>query len=317
MRTNKIDDQNLVFGKYKFTISKKSVVVSEEFPNTQKFNFTRIKPAFDIRSFEGRLILDIKNNDSLFFRFLQNSSITDKNKPLTSTEYMYIINKILAVGYLLHDYKDPERPWVVSAIDHSLLKGKEKKRGSGKSLFIKSFLTFKRALCFDAKAMVRGYYPLHIPENIYDYIIVEDIDNSKVFYPFVYGTTDLVVEEQGKPSYNIPREELPKFIMSTDFIPKNLGASERERLLFVVFTDYYNKNYTIKEDLGKHLFHDYNEAEWNADINFFIDCLQFYLSLSETVSKDIFQTGIIDNSELCYKSGKPCLYDCKGLCKDS
>jgi len=55
-----------------------------------------------------------------------------------------------------------------------------------------------------------------------------------------------------------------------------------------VFSDYYHEkternNYRqtrkIADDFGKNLFDDYNDDEWNADLNFFAQCLRFYLSI--------------------------------------
>ncbi len=61
------------------------------------------------------------------------------------------------------------------------------------------------------------------------------------------------------------------------------------RILSVVFSDYYHfdngdgtykETRTINDDFGKDLFcSEYTEEEYNADINFCIDCLKFYLTM--------------------------------------
>ena len=62
-------------------------------------------------------------------------------------------------------------------------------------------------------------------------------------------------------------------------------------MLYLVFSDYYHQRTedndyretrSIRDDFGKDLFSKtYSENEWNADINFFLQCCRFYLSLCE------------------------------------
>ena len=57
----------------------------------------------------------------------------------------------------------------------------------------------------------------------------------------------------------------------------------------MVYSDYYHQltetndyleTRSIRDDFGRDLFtHDYSAADWNADINFLMQCLRFYLSL--------------------------------------
>ena len=56
-----------------------------------------------------------------------------------------------------------------------------------------------------------------------------------------------------------------------------------------MFSDYYHERTpendyletrSIRDDFNKNLFTDYTEEEWNQDINFFAQCLAFYLKMS-------------------------------------
>lgn len=61
-------------------------------------------------------------------------------------------------------------------------------------------------------------------------------------------------------------------------------------MLFVVFSDYYHQQTEdndyletrrIYDDFNKDLYSStYTEAEWEADINFFMQCVRFYLSVA-------------------------------------
>lgn len=74
-------------------------------------------------------------------------------------------------------------------------------------------------------------------------------------------------------------------------------------MLFVVFSDYYHQRTEdndyletrqIRTDFNKDLFGSaYTEAEWEADINFVLQCVKFYLSVAPLQVKIEPQMGNI------------------------
>ena len=48
---------------------------------------------------------------------------------------LHLINKIYALGYMLHTYKSPQKPWALYAMDNKLADVSESHGGSGKSVF--------------------------------------------------------------------------------------------------------------------------------------------------------------------------------------
>jgi hypothetical protein len=76
-------------------------------------------------------------------------------------------------------------------------------------------------------------------------------------------------------------------VFTTNYVPSDFDASTDARLLYMVFSDYYHqaseetdyrRSWSIADDFGKPLFGvDYTEEEWNADLNFLLECEQFYL----------------------------------------
>lgn len=91
-------------------------------------------------------------------------------------------------------------------------------------------------------------------------------------------------------SYTLTFEEAPKFAFTTNYVPKEFNPSTVRRSIYVTMSDYYHQSTeendyletrTIKDDFGKDLFGPrYTDAEWNADINFIMQCVRFYLSVS-------------------------------------
>lgn len=69
---------------------------------------------------------------------------------------------------------------------------------------------------------------------------------------------------------------------SSNYVPTEFSASTTARMIYMVYSDYYHErtnesdyrqSRSIRSDHGMELFGDeYPEAEWNADINFFMQC---------------------------------------------
>jgi 16S rRNA (uracil1498-N3)-methyltransferase len=120
--------------------------------------------------------------------------------------------------------------------------------------------------------------------------LVDDADqylNYKFFFDSITG--ELIVNPKNNQSYEIPFDKAPKFVFTSNHAQRNLDPSLEARLLYTVFSDYYHQQSdsndysetrSIRDDFGKDLYaFDYSESEWNADFNFFAQCIRFYLSV--------------------------------------
>jgi hypothetical protein len=272
--------------------------------------------------------IDIKENDSKFFKFLINSSRVHWRKELESglsqyqgnaDEYIknnrfniagellsieeireqkqHLLNKIFAIGYLLHRYKDPHRAWCVFAMDNKIGEVGESNGRSGKSFGFKALRYFMKSVTLSGRNPKLTDNP-HIYERVSEYtdmVIIDDADqylNFNFFFDVVTG--DMPVNPKNNRSYEIPFEKAPKFVITSNFTLRDIDASTEGRILYAVFSDYYhqktsdndyNETRTIFDDFGKNLFFDYSEDEWNADFNFFADCCAFYLSTINSHTK--------------------------------
>jgi len=122
-----------------------------------------------------------------------------------------------------------------------------------------------------------------------DFVLVDDADQY-LDYNFFFDTItgDWNVNPKNNKTYEIPFETAPKMAITTNYAPRSADPSTQARLLYTVFSDYYHEKTdendyretrTIRDDFGMDL-HDglYPADDWNADINFMVDCLQFYLA---------------------------------------
>lgn len=267
--------------------------------------------------------IEILNIDSDFFKFLINSSrihwkaeLVQREKdiqPGVKSEYFeqnryniagprleyeekweqkqHLINKIFSIGYLLHRYKDPARPWCVFAMDNKITETGESHGRSGKSFAYRTIRYFMKSVTLNGRNPKLTENP-HVYDRVTehtDYVLIDDADqylNFGFFFNALQG--DLEVNPKNNQSYEIPFEHVPKFCITSNFTLRNIDPSTEGRILYTVFSDYYHvrtegeeydSDFTIRDDFGKNLFLDYNEEEWNDDFNFFAACLQFYLSV--------------------------------------
>ncbi|MDR0681745.1 MAG: hypothetical protein LBG15_07860 [Dysgonamonadaceae bacterium] len=219
--------------------------------------------------------------------------------PLLSPEEIaeqkhHLVNKIFCLGYLLHHYKAENRSWCVFAMDNK--EGStddENNGGTGKSFCFKTPRLFMKSVTLSGRNPKLITENRHAFENVTEhtkYILIDDSDKYTPFnFFFDVITGDITVNPKNTRSYTIPFEKAPKFCMTSNYTLRNIDPSVARRVLYSVFSDYYHEKTedndyletrTIYDDFGKSIFREnYTEEEWNADINFLVDCCRFYLSV--------------------------------------
>lgn len=208
-----------------------------------------------------------------------------------------LINKIFTIGYMLHTHKTQSRSWAPYAMDNRISEDSQSNGRSGKSFFFKAFELMKMNV---VKLSGRND---HLTDNphLYDQVtrftqIVQIDDLSKriqaqSFYDLITG--DMTVNPKNNKSYTIPFDSSPKFAFTTNYVPSDFDPSSDARLLYMVFGDYYHQRTSdggtdyletrsIRDDFGKDLFgSSYSPEEFNADQNFLLQCLHFYLTVND------------------------------------
>jgi hypothetical protein len=209
---------------------------------------------------------------------------------------LHLINKIYAIGYMLHTFKSPQKPWAVYAMDNKLADINESHGGSGKSVFQKGLQQILKKNHYipgrDPKKTSDDFITHGITPDT-DYVLVDDC-HQYLDYGFFFSwiTGDLEVNNKNGLRFVIPFDQVPKICFSSNYPPNNLDPSLARRLLYIVFSDYYHHNLndeyresrSVSDDFnGKSLFKDFDEMQWNKFYNFCAECIQFYLSREEKV----------------------------------
>lgn len=273
----------------------------------------------------GEYDIEIHNSESLFFKYLINTSRNHWHKeleqelpkltveerqaylskyshsidgPLLSAEEiqeqkMHLINKIYSLGYLMHRYKDPSRPWCVFAMDNKMGEEGESNGGSGKSIAYKAIRLFMKSVTLDGRNPRLTENP-HIYERVTvhtDYILIDDANQYLKFnFFFAPLTGELTVNPKNNKQYEIPFKDVPKFCITSNYTVRDLDLSTERRLLYTVFSDYYHHNgqnneyadsRTPKDDFGKILFDDFDSKDWLQFINFMAQCCRWYMNFEK------------------------------------
>lgn len=206
-----------------------------------------------------------------------------------------LLNKIFVLGYMMHAYKDPTRPWAAYCMDYRIADGSEANGRSGKSLFLQ---VFERLYMKTVKLSGRNDHLLddrflYSDVDRYTRVIrIDDLSRRITVDSFYDALTEgVTVDVKSVSKYNLPYSKSPKFCFSTNYVPSDFDPSSSARLIYCVFGDYYHERTAEnrqmyqetrgpKNDFGCALWDEYySEDDWNADFNFLMQCEQFYLSL--------------------------------------
>lgn len=204
-----------------------------------------------------------------------------------------LINKIFTIGFMLHRYKSESRAWAPFLMDNVIGENDQCNGRSGKSFMLRALSHFTNWLKISGRnpKILENQFCFEQISKSTDIVVVDDCDEYLPFRQFYDNiTSEITINTKNVSAYNLPYADAPKFAFTTNYVPKDFDGSSRGRMIFVVFSDYYhqsteendyNETRSIRDDFNKDLFGSaYSEAEWEADINFMLQCVKFYLSIA-------------------------------------
>ncbi len=206
----------------------------------------------------------------------------------------HLVNKIYAIGYLMHKYKYPGRSWAIYAMENGMLDDDQSEGGSGKSIFLKSFsalMEYNVQSARNPKMWDNSFMFDGVTENT-GYVLFDDADkNFKIQNLYSMITGPLSVNPKNNKPFTIPFKDSPKYTISSNYSLRNTDGSTMRRLLFIAFSDYYHEANNIHDkkrdpfdDFGHSLFTDWGVDQWNKYVNFVAQCIKFYLSVDEKIN---------------------------------
>jgi hypothetical protein len=218
------------------------------------FNIS-IDPAFDEKGCE-------------FFSFINKVSGEDEDR------YLYCMT---LMGYLLHKYKDPARPYAVILAEET--DNEAEGGGTGKGILVKALSFLMSTERVDGKNFKLdknfAFQRVGLDTRL---VSLEDVRKNVDFEGFFSIITEgITVEKKNKDELYIPFKDSPKILFTTNYtISSSSKAAQRRQKVFE-FAAFFNPKYTPKDHFGHNLFDDWDQDEWNRFYNLMFLCLQMYL----------------------------------------
>ena len=207
----------------------------------------------------------------------------------------HVLNKLTAIGYLLHDYKNYSELKAVIAMDGKLSEVGSSHGRSGKSIIGKAIEHVIPQVYIDAKRSKLTEDPFLWQEvtektrNVFLDDARANIDFEH-FFPVITGR--MLINTKGTAAYTLSERDTPKLLITTNHSVLGEGASFIDRQAFMVFSDYYNDNRKPIHDFGVNFFTEWDQEQWNLFYNLMATCLQLYFQ-SQRDKWDDTEQGIV------------------------
>lgn len=199
-----------------------------------------------------------------------------------------LVAKMIAAGYVLHDYVDYGNAKAVVCMDGVESEVGQSQGGTGKSVWAKQFKHLVPQVTIDGKKK-NIEDDNHLYENVDErtqVILFDDVRvNFNFEFLFSHITTAVPINEKGVKRYTL---EPRKFIITTNHALNGDDNSHRRRQYYISFSDYYNEYRTLRDEFGCQLFHEWEHDQWNLFYNWIATCIQTYLrfGLEVTIDKE-------------------------------
>lgn len=192
------------------------------------------------------------------------------------------------IGYMLHNYKDEVLTRAIIFTDERLSQSRDEAHGrTGKGLVMKAVSKMLPMVSHEKAKVIDNFMWENITPGVTQIYLFEEVDKDFDFSDlFGLITGNLTYNVKNVSKVTVPFERTPKFILTTNFAMKGIGASHEARQKIIEFSDYFNgTTRTPASEFGCHFFSDqWDTNEWNRFYSFMVYCLSAYLQegLTET-----------------------------------
>ena len=236
---------------------------------------------------------EYSDNSSLFAQFVWNSMkhnvypTLDINAGTDTEDFQKGIESVeTSLGYLTHNFNKADESKLIVFIDKDSSRTNAE-GGNGKSLVQTGVTKIRKHAFIDGKGFKssRGDASRFNFSNVKldtQLVWIDDLNpDFDLTQMFSMITGDFTVEGKGTNKVVIPREKKPKFSVTTNYVIKGTGHSYQRRQHITEFGNFFNAagkdGKDVSEILGKRLFDDFSNEEWNDFYNYMFYCIQKYL----------------------------------------
>jgi DNA primase len=226
----------------------------------------------------------LSNASRIYWRQTNPLDPAEPTKPLTDEqEYeqvLSLLNKLTAIGYLLHSYRNPSKAKAVICMDAKVSEVGQSFGRTGKSLVGVGLEQMIPTVFIDGKKkkMEEDQFLYEEVDERSELIWFDDIDKSVDFESFFTIITGrLTVNKKGQSKYKIAKEHTPKLLFTTNHAISGDSDSFLDRQILLGFSDYYNAKRKPVDEFGCLFFDEWNPDQWNLFYNLMATCLKLYL----------------------------------------
>lgn len=204
-----------------------------------------------------------------FYKFMEKVSGEESEK---------LIYLISLVGYLLHRYKDPSKPWAVVLAEET--EDEKNGGGTGKGILVKALSYMANVERVDGKNFKLdknfAFQRVGLDTKI---VAIEDVRKNVDFEGFYSIITEgITVEKKNKDELFIPYKDSPKILFTTNYTIPSTGNHAKRRQRVFEFSNYFSSKHTPHDHFRHKLFDDWDADEWNRFYNLMFTCVAFYFS---------------------------------------
>lgn len=188
---------------------------------------------------------------------------------------------ISIIGYLLHRYKSAATTKAIILLDGVINELNAAFGGSGKGVYINLLSHFRNVCEIAGKDFNSGYsfaFQRATPQT--NIIAINDIKSDFNLESFYGRLTDtFTINQKFKKEIEIPFERSPKFIISSNHIPKApQGYSTERRRYEIEHSTLYGENLSPAQEFGQQFYDDWDEFDWNEVTLLVIFCIRYFLT---------------------------------------
>ncbi len=196
----------------------------------------------------------------------------------------HLLNKLTALGYLMHNFVNDSEQKAVVAMDGKLSEVGSSNGRSGKSLIGKAleYVIPTETMAGKSKRMDEDQFIFGGVTEKTRLIFFDDVRvnfDFEMLFPAITGY--LNINAKGAQRFSLKGAEVPKILITTNHAINGDTSSFRDRQAIVVFSDHYNDEHKPIDDFGHNFFSEWDQTQWNLFYNLMANAVSLYFQSIE------------------------------------
>jgi hypothetical protein len=232
-------------------------------------NITKSIWESQINSYDITIINDFVPQMSKYYQFISKISADDQER---------INYAMTLIGYILHSYKDPSKPYAPILAEET--DDEAKGGGTGKGIFFQAISKLIPVVRIDGKNFrpdkTFAFQRVTLGTKL---VVIEDCPKNVDFeryYPTI--TEGMTIEKKNQDEMFLKFEESPKIAFTTNYTINNTAEHAKRRQRVLEFAPFFSSKFTPLDYFGERMFDDWDNDEMQKFYNFLFYCVKMYMN---------------------------------------